>query len=171
MLFNPVKLLIYFFDLNSWFNFPVRNFEYVSYENKQQPIQISLTSHLRMLNRGDPRSPIFFRKKFGDIGRFRQYWDQGSAHLKFFLDRIGIGSVALNFLGRIGRLKFFLDQIGIESVASKFFWIGSGSNRSAQNFLGSDRIGWLKKKLNQIGIGSVFMKSRFPHIVNRENIF
>ena len=109
-----------------------------------------------------------------------KYIVQGSAHLKIFLDRIGIGSVALIFFwigsgsdrspqiffgsdrDRIGRLKFFLDRIGIGSVRSKCFWIGSGSDRLAQKKIGSDR--------DRIGIGSVFLKSRFPHIVNRENI-
>jgi hypothetical protein len=68
---------------------------------------------------------------------------QGSAHLKFFLDRIGIGSVALNIFW-------------IGSVASNFFWIGSGSERSPQIFFGSDRdrIGLLKMFLDRIGIGS-----------------
>ena len=78
--------------------------------------------------------------------------------IRFILHlRPGVGT-SENFFGsdrdRIGRLNFFLDRIGIGSVASNFFWIGSGSDRSAQNVFGSDRdrIGWLKK--NWIGSGS-----------------
>ena len=65
---------------------------------------------------------------------------QGSAHLKKILDRIGIGSVALIF-----------------------FWIGSGSDRSPQIFFGSDRdrIGPLKMFLDRIGIGSVGSKKNW----------
>ena len=60
---------------------------------------------------------------------------QGSAHLKIFLDRIGR---LLKKLDRIGRLLKRLDRIGIGSVAFWKNWIGSGSDRSPFEKIGSE---------------------------------
>jgi hypothetical protein len=57
----------------------------------------------------------------------------------------------LNFcLDRIGRLKIYLDRIGIGLVALIFFWIGSVDSKKIGS--GSDRL--TQKKLDRFGIGS-----------------